>query len=38
MYYSNIIALQNTILLAKVFVGSAKKKGLIIDTPNIKVM
>lgn len=35
--YTNIIAMQNTIFIVKILVGSAKKKKLILDMLNVEV-
>ena len=35
--HTNVIAIQDVILIAKILVGSAKKKKLIIDMPNMEV-
>ena len=37
IYYTNIIAKQDAILIAKILVGSVRKKELIIDMPNVEV-
>ncbi len=35
--HTNIIAIQDAMLIAKVLDGSAKRKQLVVDTPNIEV-
>ena len=37
IYYINIIAIYNTIFIAKILVESAKKKELVVGTPDIEV-
>lgn len=37
IYHTNIITMQDTILIAKILVRSAKKKELVVDIPNAKI-
>ncbi len=37
IYYTNVIAMQDAILMAKVLDGSAKRKDLVVDTPDAEV-